>query len=774
MASNFIPSFHLIPSEQKMSPEWCKTAVDYYWHHSNVKSLLYNKDIDKIERFASGEIDMKLFMSMYKSIKKKFLAKATQRQHDFINRDPDIDDIIFQPLPLIQSKLKSAISLIQKIPLEVTCTANDALAMKKKKEDIEFLKNKPYMEEDLQDIADQLQLDKVDLGTTKHSDTKYSAVPFGLDLEDPQQEKVFSDMIYALSVETAFETALQHFTELKNIKQVRLLETADQYKFGVSVNQVIKSGLTSLPDIKYIYPDDVLSADSMLPDYSDREAVFVRNRLTINELFNRFGNEIGGTQDLEIIINDYCESNKQSIINKGNYNTAKVSLVYCEISSIDYVGVYSNPKSKRGFATITEDSKAVDKIWGQNTYTFYWLENTKYFFAIDKLGYAYRTKGKECYQSKSINIYKSTNKSAVELSIGENIKAQVADIKLNFAIVMAKADGVYIDLKGIRNAATTLKEKDPQIVNKLIESAIERNIVIADTEGFEGKNDGQFKPVIPIPGGIGNVAGYLSIIQAADQRIDQFIGTNASLTGMSANPDALIGVEKLRINASINALYYITDAVESQLKKMFHALGYAIQSSIESGGKVKKALLEVIGADSVDILDGLNETPLHDLTIKIGLGQREEERANYQAKLMYLIQKGAITLTQEYMLSSITNPKKRFSMLAMIEENWKKEQNAIRQQSFEQQQAIQQQVIQGNLQQIATKGETDVQKIYAEGEVDAKIAQLISQLGLQKDQFNFLVKRSLQRERGEDQRRKAIDTQAAKIEAKIQQPLPVS
>lgn len=781
MSSQFIPSFHFESPEKKLKPEWCKKSIDYYWYNSNVKSLLWDKKIALIEEFFTGDIKMDRFMSMFKSMKRKYDTKLKETGRYIIANDDidvDIQNIIFQEYPQIQNKVNAVISLTQKIPIEINCTAIDASAMKKRKEDIEFLKNKPALEADLDDLAAQMGLPPVDLGKTKHSSTKFGDSPFGMDLNDPDDEKTFTDLMYALNVETAFEQALEIVKEIKNFRQIKLLETKDQVKYAINTNRGFRSTITGLPDAEYVWPGSVYTAPSNLPDFSDNDARFMEKRMTIMEMYNCFSNEICGEETLEQLINapdtGYCFCNNLQSIGDKNFTSAKVNLVYCEVKSVDYVGVYSNPKSKKGFYSFTENpEKCTDKIWGQNTYCFWWLKNTKHFFGIDKLDYAHRSKGNESYQNFSINIYKSNSKSAVELSIGQNIKAQIAEIKINFAVLMAKADGYYVDIRGMRNAALTLKDAD-YTAQKLMELFTEKNVIIADTEGFEGKNDGQFKPFIPIEGGIKNIISYLQAQESADRKIDKIFGTNDSLTGASQNADALIGVEKLRIDASINALYYITEALEVNYQKLYNIVANCIQASIKEGGKVKQAVIDWIGVDDVDLLSGLNEIPLHNLTIKITFTQREQERAYYQQRLNYLIAQGAVTLTEEYLLSSISNPKRRFAELARIENRYRKEQEQIRQEQFAQAQQLQDQRNQGMVGAENARTEGNIKQIYTKGEVEGKILQLASQLGMNDAQAQFFMKRALQQDRGQDQYRKALDTVREKQTTKMLEPLAIS
>lgn len=777
--TSFIPSFHFAPPESKLSNNWCWDAVTWCWYNTSNRNLLHGKDLVEIEGYATGNFSMTPFKRMYKSQRKAMDAAGGNR--DGIDSRDDINTVGvgFVPLPLIPNKLNSATAIIQKIPVDISATAVDPLAAKKKNEDLTFLKNKPKLEQDLQDIADQMQIGKVDLGTTKHSAVPFSDSPYGLDLNEPDELQVFVDLLYNLAVEAAFETVLQQFWEIKNGMQGKLLEIKDQLKFGVSCHKVFTSSITSLPDYKYTHPGAMETPYSELPDYGDNTHRFQRERVTVMELFNYFGDEICNEETLANIINakevGYCACNGLGIQNEKNFSSFKVDLVYCEIKSVDYVGIAPlNKKSKFNYVVSEDDTeeKCSNKIWGQNTYCFWWLRNTKYFFGIHRLGFSHRTVGQESYQNFSTNIYKSQEKSAVELSIGENKKAQIADIKMQHAIIKSLPAGKYLNLKFLRSALGGLSdENDKYTIQDLINLAMEQNWFIGDTEGFEGKNDGQLKPFEDIPGGIkSELVGYMQVIADANTKISQFTGINEQLTGQSANPDGLIGLQKLLINSSINALYYINEAIEQQMQKLFTSWATIIKDAVEKGGKAKDAIINLIGSKKVSLIDALDDLPLHTIGIKISIAQREEERQKFREELNRLKQLQVINTVDEYMLESVSNPKDRMALLAVKYKQWEKKQEKIRQeQAANQQQIVQQQ---GANQQaaVASKVDGDIKKIYAQGDVSSKILELANQLGIQASQLDGVIKKALQQDRGNSQLDKSIKTLQAKSNLENQKP----
>lgn len=776
---DFVPSWHFVEPSKKLTPEWCWDAVNWAWYHSNNRSLLHDKDLQEIDGYASGDFSMLEFKKMYKSEAKKLNFNKNDRIDDRANsRHVGIG---FIPLPLIPTKLNSAIAIVQKIPIDISVECQDPLAIEKKNEDLTFLKNKPAIQAQLQEISDKMQAGKVDLGTTKHSAVPYSDSPYGLDLNDPEDETVFVNLIYNLGVEAAFETVLEIFQEMKKGTQVKLLQIIDQFKYGVSVQCAFKSAMTKLPDVKYVHPATVTTPQSLLPDFSDNPHRFIEDRVTVMDLFNLFGNEICNEETLAQIINGektgYCACNDIQVQNTANFNQFKVDLIYCEVKSIDYVGVAPiNKKSKFNYlvSDTSEDiATCTDKIWGQNTYGFWWLKNTKHFYGIHRLDYSYRVEGQESYQNFSYSIYKSQKKSAVEMSIGENKKAQIADIKMQHEVIHSLPHGKYINLKFLRSALGSLtKEKgNTWTQNDLIDLAMEKNWFIGDTEGFDGKNDGQLKPFEDIAGGIkSELVGYMNVIADASNKISQFTGINEQLTGQSANPEGLIGMQKLLINSSINALYYVNEAVEHQEKSKFAIWGNIIKQAIEEGGKPKEAIINLIGNRKVALIDSIKDVPLHVIGVKVTVSQREQEKQDFRDELKRLKDLGVINTVDEYMLSGINNPKDKMALLAVKYKNFEKKQDQIRKEQAMQQQALVQQQGVNQQQAVAAKTDGDIKKVYAQGDVSSKILQLASQLGIQASQLQAVIDKTLQQNRNDGQLDKSIKTIETKQTLENQQP----
>lgn len=781
--SMFIPAFHFINPKDKLSPKWANEVVNFYYWSGRRINLLDNKDVEEIDGYAEGNYSLRPYRTMFRSMRDQMRAELdpnVDREHI---RRLDTTGIQMDRVALIPPKLNSGIATQQKIPIEILATCLDALAQKKKQKDLDFLRTKAEMEQVLQPLYDSMNLGKVDLGATEFSSVPFTGMPMDLDVNDEDEFRLFANLMYNLAPESAIETILQAWAEIKKLNQIRLLETRDQYKYGVSVNRGFSDKNTDLPNVEYTHPGAVYTDYSALPDFSDNIIRIIQHRVTPMELFKYFPNEICDEETLNKIVNfgvtqdgwgaGYCAMNKMPKQDRGTWNTFKMSLLEVEVKSVDNVMVAK--KKKSNYKYFTNDTElCTNKVWAQNTYTFFWLPNTKWFFAIDRLGFAYRSKGSEVYTSFSTNIYKSQERSAVEHCITENKKAQMADIKLQFEIIMSSPPGKVIDLKYIRNVIDGLADEgDKYTMKQLIDKACETNIHIIDSDGFENKQQAaQYLPVRELPGGLkDSILGYYKVRFEAERNISAYLSVNEQLTGQSATPEGLVGLQKLLLSASINGLHYITEAIQSQYQSLFNVWAYYIQQAIKKGGAGKKAIENIIGSRKVEILRGLDDVPLHQIGIKITMGQREEERARNQGRIDALYAAGVLNAGDVYEIEHTVNPKDAAWLIAVKQSRFQKKADAMKREQFAAQQKIAETQTQGMLQNTQAQTQGNIQEVQAETKGEAELMVLANKLGLGQEYTKGLIKRNLQRERIAAQTDKSLKTIDANKNAKMQEAL---
>lgn len=778
MNNRHIASIHLgYSAEEKMTPAWWKEAKTVFYNNANNVNLLAGKNVQEIEDYASGKYSMTEFKRLFSEDKK---VRDDTNAESFQDYDATTfnTDIVYQSLPLLPPKLNSAESVIERVPIEVTVEAIDALAWEKKKEDVLFLKNKELFEAPLQELSDKMNLGKVDLGSTKYTATQFSSSPYGLDLNEADELQVFIDILSSLAVEAALETAEQAFWEIKQCDLIKGMWIKDQLRYGVSAHQSYSSSMTGLPDVDYVFPGEIYCPPSRYPDYRDTPQRLRPKTMSVIEMFNKFGDEIGTEEDLQELVNSntgYFPLNNQPPQLVGNFNQAKVTLQYVEIKSVDWIGIVPARKNSQ-FRKITLDEKEViefkgEKRWAQNTYCAWWLTNTDKFFKITKLNDAHREQGQEQIQGFSSYIFKSVPRSPVELSIPENKKAQIADMKMQFAVIKAKKSGVYIDLKYLRGAMQGLRGNDKYNINKLIDMALKDNDFIGDSEGFDGKNEGQFMPIKEVIGGLRNdLVGYMQVIQDAENKISKFTGINDQLSGQAANPEGLVGMQKLLINGSVNSIGYVNRAIENHCVNLFNSWYIYIKDAVEAGGKRKQAIQNLIGSKKVNLIDAIGELPMHQMGLTVTVSQREEERQEYRNEVARLKQLGVINTIDDYMLSAIKNPKDKMALLAVKTKQFERKSAQKQQDAYQQQQVLMQQQGQNAQAQQQAKTQGKKEEIYAQGDVSAQIYRLAAQIGLSDKQVDAALQKSLQSDRGQDQLNKNLRTLEAKSQLENQKP----
>lgn len=777
----FIPSFHFVSPSEKLTPAWANSVIQYYYFNGRRINLLEGKDVEEIDGYADGTYNLRPYRMMFRSMRDQMRAETNPNIDAESIRRMDTTGIQMDRVALIPPKLNSGIATQQKIAFEIIATCLDALAQKKKKEDLDFLRTKKAMEEVMQPLYDSMNFGKVDLGATQHSSVPFTGMPLDLDVEDEDEFRLFANLMYNLAPESAIETILQAFAEFKKLVQIRFLETRDQYKYGVSTHRAFSDKNTDLPNIEYLHPGSMFTDYSALPDCSDNVIRIIQHRVTPYELFKYFPNEICDEETLNNIVNfgstfdgwgaGYCYSNKLGRQERHTWNTFRMNLLEVEVKSVDNVMVARKPKSNYKYFT-NEVTKCNNKVWAQNTYTFFWLPNTKWFFGIDRLGFAYRSKGSEVYTSFSTNIYKSQERSAVEHCITENKKAQMADIKLQYEIIMSSPPGKVIDLKYIRNVIEGLADEgDKYTMKQLIDKATESNIHLIDTEGYENKQQqGQYLPVRDLPGGLkDSILGYYKVRFEAERNISAYLSVNDQLTGQSATPEGLVGLQKLLLQASINGLHYITEAIQSQYQSLFNVWAYYIQQAIKKGGAAKRAIENIIGSRKVEILRGLKEVPLHQIGIKITMGQREEERQHNKDLWSALFAQGVLNSADLYEIEHTSNPKDTAWLIAVKQTRFKKKEDQLKREALAAQQKMVETQGQNMVQNTQAQTEGKIKEIGAEVQGEAQLLQLSDKLGLGQEYTKGLIKRSLQRDRIQGQVDKSLKTIQANKDAKQQE-----
>lgn len=798
-------SNHLIDPKDK-TVEWAATVMNELYYYGGADSLLDGKDPTLIRAFANGSQPVGRYKKMFRR-----LSKPTEQQQQpdgwmatsNLPGARDLAGISWEPISFLNQPLNSARAVIEKAPIYVKCTAIDPLAKNQKEQDLEFIQNRPAYDQLLQQFS-------VMMGTpiapppAPNNATGIDISNFQLDPMKQDELNFYISLYYKLRPESAFEEVLLALAYTLDLRKVRDLESRDHFLYGVSTNQAIFSSMTGLPTVKYLYPGNVYTPPSELPDYDDQTFRYISTNVNASELMDRIGAELD-PEELAVIFDTQYELTGK----KGKWSelddksrekrTATVPLIYMEFKSWDAINFhkkknsrigytinevvdynynlqYSNnhpEKDKRGKAKLATEEEYVNKRYIQQTYTGYWIPcYGDYVYKYKKLEGSRREAGKESLSPWSINIWKSQEKSPVELCIPIIDDAQKAAYKMQHCIIMSRPKGMYVDTKYMRQAVQNLVNTDMALtMQDVFQMLTESNIFLGDSEGIDPLElQSGSRPYYEIPGGVGDeIRGYLLVINDAIQKIARITGINDALTGQTPNVDALVGIQKLTLQAGINSLYYVQTAIKNQTEKVFRTWAHQVQHILKNKeSKSAKAIESILSSYKIDVIRDLYTIPMHQFGIMVENAPDEQEQAELNMILLELYRTGSLTGSDYVTLRRVFNYKDAQQLMALRESKNKEERKAEAAAGQQAAMQMKQMDTQAKLASDQMKSQTEIQKTITQGEIDKWLAQYGLQADLVRQQSQTIGKQGLQRERIAGQLEKA-NRQGQKA---AQQPIP--
>jgi len=789
MTDTFYAAQHTIDPDTK-DCEWAAKIMYEHYYFGQAKSLLDGKNPQDIRDYVAGKQDVSKFRKMFR----KAAAKA-QDKEDGGGSTPmkDLAGIDWQPLALLAQPFNSALAVLQKMPIYVKCTAIDALASEKKGLDYTYLRNRPHFDASIANLA-QMMGTKIDSPPAPNNSSGADISSFDLNPMVEDELNFYINMFYKLRPESAFEELLQALAYIYELRKIRDLEDRDQLYYGVSSNRSYLSDITGLPSAKYVYPGDVFTPDSDLPDYSDQKFRYIAGAGTSTEIMDMLGGELDDETVEKMFDADWAlcgKKGKWSELGEGRERSSyRINYCYFEFKSPDAIDIHHKKRNSgnyihepvnfgfqlayssnhpdpwlRGKKKEASKDEYVQRKWAENTYTGYFFPcYCDKVFNFKTLPCAYRAPGRESIAPFSINIWKSQEKGAAELCIPLVDQAQKAVYKMQHAIIMARPKGMFFDAKYMRQAVTNLVQTDLRLGMKdLFSMLVNENVFMGDSEGIDPMEiQAGARPYYEIPGGITNeVEGYLTVINDSIEKIQRVTGANDALTGQTPSPDALVGVQRLMLQSSINSFYYAQNAQKYQTEKVMKCWSSQIQYILKRRSSASAKTLEsILSAYKIDIIESMKDIPLHQWGIMVENAPDEQQQQELNMLLIESLRADKISTVDYVTLKRVFNYKDAAQLLA-IREKKKREKDAMAQQANIQA-ALQQKQIeeQGKLAQTNMKVQGDIQKEITKADVQKWLAQFGSQAEAALLQLQGQLKINQQRERMQGQLQK-VDKQVA-------------
>ncbi len=796
MEETFFAASHTIDPEEKDSV-WAARIMYEHYYFGQAKSLLDGKNPQEIREYVAGKQSVTKFKRMFR----RAAAKQQDGSDGNSSVGKDLAGIDWEPLALLTQPFNAALAVLQKMPVYVKATAIDPLAREKKGMDYQFLRNRPHLDANLAQFS-QMMGAQIDPPSAPNNAAEADISSFDLNPQAEDELNFYMNLFYKLRPESAFEDVLQALAYIYELRKVRDLEDRDQLFYGVSTNRSFFSDVTGLPTVKYTYPGHVFSPDSDLPDFSDQDFRYISTSGTASEIMDMIGSEMTDSQIEEIFDADWAlcgMEGRWSILDDQDRTkrSHKVNYCYFEFKSPDALTFHKKKKDNgfyidepvefgfqlryssnhpdrnlRGKGKDPTPDEYIKTKWAENTYCGYffpcWCDDV---FKYQKLESSWREPGRESVSPFSINIWKSQDKGSAELCIPLVDQAQKAVYKLQHALIMSKPKGMYVDLKYMRQAVTNLLNTDMKLsMTQMFNLLTDQNIFLGDSEGIDPMElQAGARPYYPLEGGLtSEVEGYLTVINDSITKIQRITGWNDALTGQTPTNDALVGVQKLMLQSSINSLYYAQNAQKNQTEKVFKSWACMVQYILKSKTSASAKTLEsILSTYKVDVIRDMGQIPLHQFGIMVENTPTEEQQQELNIMLQESFKADKITSLDFVTLKRIFNYKDAQQLFAIRERKKRERDMALGQQN----QQLAMQLKQAEQKNQAGQTQMKVQGGLQEEQIKAEVQKWLAQFGAQAQaalaQLTGQIKLTAQRERTSGQLQK-VDKQA---NVQYQQPM---
>jgi hypothetical protein len=154
------------------------------------------------------------------------------------------------------------------------------------------------------------------------------------------------------------------------------------------------------------------------------------------------------------------------------------------------------------------------------------------------------------------------------------------------------------------------------------------------------------------------------------------IGVNSAVDASTISNEAAVGLQKIQVNATINALRPIKSAFVNIMQRGSNNIALMIQDTLRYGNGGEDVFINSLGNRTTEVLEAIKDIPLVDYAIMIEFEQDEEDRQEFNKMVEISLQAQLIEPSDVYAIRTITNTKVAYAYLKERERKIKKEKAA--------------------------------------------------------------------------------------------------
>ena len=600
-----------------------------------------------------------------------------------------------------------------------------------------------YSQALLRDINSKQVLSEFkELGIDLYNTTNPQALP-----ASKEELDLYMQMNYKQQVEIAEEEVISNVLAKNKYNQTKKRIAYDLTVLGIGA---CKTDFNKTEGIRVDYVDPAYMVYSYTEDPNFEDVYYVGEvkSITIPELKKQYPN----IPEEELKKIQQMPGNSQYVTGWGNYDENTIQVMYFEYKTY-HNQVFKIKKTDQGLEKVLikpdgynpPDSDRYDivtrtievlytgaKVLGNN-YMLEWklAENMT-------RPYADTTKVEMNYCISAPRMYKGRIESMVSKICGFADMIQLTHLKLQQVMSRIVPDGVFLDMDGL--AEVDLGNGTNYNPAEALNMYFQTGSIVGRSLTQEGGINAGKVPISELSSSSGQakIQSLIGTYQYYLQMIRDVTGLNEARDGSMPEKDALLGLQKLAVNASNVATRHMVDSL------LFVSLRICENISLKIGDIIynplnKKSLQNSISNFNTQTLQQLIDLQLHDFGIYLELEPEEEEKALLEQNIQTALKIGSIALSDAIDIREVKNTK-------LANQYLKLRQN----QKIEREQAAQQQNIQAQAQANAQASEaaamSEVQKQQALTQEKVSIEQAKSQFEIQRMQNEAQIKRELMAE----------------------------
>jgi len=649
-----------------------------------------------------------------------------------INGDLSYLNLDWKPVPVISKFVDIVANGMANKSYDIEAKAQDPFSRQEKSNYAKSILRDMNAKDFLSDVIDKLG---VDLFNTPNPN-ELPASREELDL--------YMQMGYKQTVEIAEEAVINNVLAHNKYDQTKKRLAQDLTVIGIAATKTRFDKSEGIK-IEYVDPSYMVYSYTEDPNFEDIYYVGEVKSITIAELKKQFPT----ISEEELLKIQKMPGNSQYITGWGNYDENTVQVMYFEYKT--YMNqVFKIKKTEQGLEKTLEKPDTFNppindnfervfrtievlytgaKVLGNN-HMLEWKMAENMTRPI-----ADTTKVEMNYCISAPKMYKGRIESLVSKITGFADMIQLTHLKLQQVMSRIVPDGVFLDMDGI--AEVDLGNGTNYNPAEALNMYFQTGSIVGRSLTQEGGLNAGRVPIQELSSSSGQakIQSLIGTYQYYLQMIRDVTGLNEARDGSQPDKDALVGLQKMAVNASNTATRHLMDSL------LYISLRVCENISLKAADLVanpltRNSLLNSISTFNGNTLEELATLQIHDFGIYLQLAPEEEAKALLEQNIQIALQTGAIALSDAIDIREIKNIKLANQFIKL-----RQKQKIKREQ--EQQQANIQMQAQANAQAAEQAAMSEVQKQQALTAEKVSIEQAKSQFEISRMQQEAQIKKEL-------------------------------